>query len=232
MKLKVADLIFDIEVKGSMLSSRVGRYEYKGEEESNFTFTKIPHEFYNMKSEDDKNITYDEAEYLYSGTFFYEQLTNYHGVMLHASCVEYEGKAYLFSAPSGTGKSTHTHLWLKYLKGARIVNDDKPAIRCIDGVFYAYGTPWSGKTDESINEGFPIAGICFLQRGENEIKRVSGIKALKYFMDQTVRPANKERMLKTMDIVNEILTQVPIYEMTCDISREAVMSAYEGMKNA
>ena len=141
----------------------------------------------------------------------------------------YKGKAYLFSAPSGTGKSTHTHLWLKYLEGCRIINDDKPAIRIVDGMPYAFGTPWSGKTDENINEGVPIGAICFLGRGENKIKQIPGISALKPLMEQTVRPRDKTLMNNMLETLNIILTQVPIYEMTCDMSEEAVKTAVEGM---
>ena len=230
MKLKAADLIIDIDIKGELLLSRVAPYEYKGEKEADISFKKVPDSFYEEKHKEFSHLSFDEIEYLWSGSFFYEQLTKYNGVMLHASCVEYQGKAYLFSARSGTGKSTHTHLWLEHLPGARIINDDKPAIRFIDGTFYAYGTPWSGKTDESVNEGVPIAGICFLNRGENEIHRIPGIKALKLFMDQTVRPAKKELMLNAVDVINKILTEIPIYEMSCNMSRDAVMTAYNGMK--
>mgnify|MGYP003311840026 CR=1 FL=1 len=101
----------------------------------------------------------------------------------------------------------------------------------VDGVFYAYGTPWSGKTDESVNVGVPIAGICFLSRGENKIKRIPGIKALKPFMDQTVRPYDKELMKNMLDTLNLILTDIPIYELSCDMSEDAVMTAYNGMQN-
>jgi hypothetical protein len=163
---------------------------------------------------------------------FYNELLRFGGMMLHSSCVEKDGFAYLFSARSGTGKSTHTHLWLENLENTRIINDDKPAIRCIDGVYYAYGTPWSGKTDESVNIGVPIAGIAFLSRGENSIKRIPGIKALKLFMDQTVRPNEKALMGNMLDILNGILTDIPIYEMSCDMSEEAVRTAYNGMKGA
>ena len=89
----------------------------------------------------------------------------------------------------------------------------------------------SGKTDESVNEGVPIAGIAFLNRGENSIKRIPGIKALKPFMDQTVRPYDKELMKNMLDTLNLILTDIPIYELSCDMSEEAVMTALEGMQN-
>ena len=82
---------------------------------------------------------------MWVGEAFYARLLQYDGMLLHASCVEKDGKAYLFSAKSGTGKSTHTHLWLRAFPDSRIINDDKPAVRRMDGTFYACGTPFSGK---------------------------------------------------------------------------------------
>ncbi len=228
MKLKITDLIVEIDIKGKLLESRIAPYIYEGDREPDIVSI-VSEKFYQDRNEELKHLSFDECEYLYSGSFFYEQLALFKGLMLHSSCVEYKGKAYLFSAPSGTGKSTHTHLWLKYLDGCRIINDDKPAIRIIDGVAYAFGTPWSGKTDENINEGVPIGGVCFLGRGENKIKRVPGIAALKPFMDQTVRPRDKELMNNMLETLNIILSKVPIYQMTCDMSEDAVRTAVEMM---
>lgn len=230
MKLKVADLVVEIEVEGDLLLSRVEPYVCDDNEKADIIFN-VSKQYYIDRREEHKNLSLAETEYLWSGSFFYEQLAEYDGLMLHASCVEYEGKAYLFSARSGTGKSTHTHLWLKHLPGSRIINDDKPAIRIVNGEFYAYGTPWSGKTNESVNTGVPIAGIAFLSRGENSIKRIPGIKALKPFMDQTVRPFDKKLMGKMLETLNMVLTQVPIYELTCDMSEDAVKTAFNGMKD-
>ena len=230
MKIKTADLIVELNIKGDLLLSRVEPYIYDGDREADIVFN-VSEQYYIDRRKEAPHLSLSETEYLWSGAYFYEKLAAFGGVMLHASCVEYEGKAYLFSANSGTGKSTHTHLWLKYLPGARIINDDKPAIRYVDGKFYAYGTPWSGKTNESINVGVPIAGIAFLLRGENKIKRIPGIKALKPFMDQTVRPYDKALMGQMLEVLNKILTEVPIYEMSCDMSEDAVRTSYNGMKN-
>lgn len=230
MKIKVADLIAELDIGGDLLKSRITPYLYNGDEPADIVFG-VSSTYYADRQKETPHLTIDECEYLWSGAHFYEQLARFDGVMLHASCVEYEGRAYLFSARSGTGKSTHTHLWLKYLPGSRIINDDKPAIRCVDGVYYAYGTPWSGKTDESVNTGVPIAGIAFLKRGKNTIKRITGIKALKPFMDQTVRPYDKELMGNMLETLNGILTDIPIYELTCDMSEDAVMTSYNAMKN-
>ena len=231
MKLKVADLIVEGDFYYDLLLSRLKQYRCDENEIPDLTI-KLSEKFYMDRQSETPHLTVGECECLWSGAYFYEQLARFGGIMLHASCVEYEGKAYLFSARSGTGKSTHTHLWLKHLPGSRIINDDKPAIRCIDGVYYAYGTPWSGKNDESINVGVPIAGIAFLSRGENSIKRIPGFSALKLFMDQTVRPRDKSRMSDVLDVLNGVLTNVPIYELSCDMSEDAVKTSYNGMKGA
>jgi hypothetical protein len=92
------------------------------------------------------NISAKDLEYMESARQFYVTLLYREGLYLHASAVELEGRVYLFSGDSGVGKSTHTRLWQQVFgESARIINDDKPALRYLDGVWYAYGTPWCGK---------------------------------------------------------------------------------------
>lgn len=176
----------------------------------------------------------ESKEYMSFGTAFYKGLINFDGIMLHSSAVVYEGKAYLFSAKSGTGKSTHTQLWLKHFgeDAAYILNDDKPAIRKIDGRYYACGTPFSGKTDLSRNELVPLQAICVIKRGaENKISKLDVDEALYSILNQTLRPAGETAMAMVLDIIDGIVKEVPVYELYCNISEEAVEVAYEGMKN-
>ncbi len=175
--------------------------------------------------------TSDEIiEYMGIGSEFYRELLCFDGMMLHASCIAVDGEAYLFSAPSGTGKSTHTQKWLEVFPGGLIVNDDKPALRKIDGKFYAFGTPFSGKNDISVNKGYPVKGICFLDRGENYIEKVGSEKALKPLLNQTVRPADESKMDALCKVAEDLLSLVPCYFMFCDISENAVRMAYNAMK--
>ena len=106
-------------------------------------------------------------EYMLTGSDFYTELIKFDGILLHSSCIVVDDLAYAFSADSGVGKSTHTQLWLKHF-GDRcyMLNDDKPAIRLINGEVYACGTPFSGKYDYSAPKNVKLAGICFLQRSE------------------------------------------------------------------
>ena len=102
--------------------------------------------------------------------------------------------------------------------------------RKIDGKFYAFGTPWSGKFDESINTKTEIAGIAFLSRGEtNEITRVPGDSVAFDFMNQSVRPDKKEDMIYFMDVLDKVLSNVPIYRLKCNMSLEAVETSYNKM---
>ncbi len=175
----------------------------------------------------------EDCEYIVTGALFYKGLLQCDGIMLHASAVVVDGRAYLFSAPSGTGKSTHTRLWLqKFGKRAFLLNDDKPALRMEDGVWYAYGTPWSGKDDLSVNERVPVAGICFLKRGkENHIESFGGAKAVFAFLEQTVRPAEAEYRERILDSLTRIFKSVPVWQMECNMDMEAADVAYNTMSN-
>lgn len=177
------------------------------------------------------NISDDDAEYLGTGGGFYKELLNFQGFQLHASTVVCDEKAYLFSADSGTGKSTHAELWLKMLGDrAYILNDDKPALRLIDGVWYAFGTPWSGKHDISVNNGVPIAGICMLERSEiNEIVPFRGKDAIFELFVQTNRPKAAAYRIKLLELMDDLFRQVSVWKLKCNMDPEAAAIAYEAM---
>lgn len=100
-------------------------------------------------------------------------------LLFHASVVSRNGKAYMFLGPSGTGKSTHTRLWLRHIEGSRLLNDDNPVVRLDDdGKAVAYGSPWSGKTPCYVNEHYPLGGMVRLKQAPyNAIRRMSPIEA-------------------------------------------------------
>ncbi len=125
---------------------------------------------------------------------------------LHSSAVVVDGYAYLFSADSGTGKSTHTGLWLEHFKEkAFIINDDKPVLRLENGQWFVYGTPWSGKTDLNINVKAKLGAIVFLERAkENHITPIEVKEAIPLFFNQTVRRLKRE---EKMDLSNHISFQ-------------------------
>ncbi|MBO4605550.1 MAG: hypothetical protein J5667_03300 [Bacteroidales bacterium] len=98
---------------------------------------------------------------------------------MHASTVVNGGKAYLFLAKSGTGKSTHSKMWLKAIPGTHLMNDDNPVVRLFaDGRVIAYGSPWSGKTPCYRNESFPVGGFVRIERAPfNRLDKLSIVEA-------------------------------------------------------
>ena len=176
-----------------------------------------------------KTFDCDYAEYFLSGMDFYQRLISYNGFMLHSSCVAVDGKGYLFTANSGVGKSTHTSLWKEYLgERAEIINDDKPAIRYQNGKFTVYGTPWSGKNDESANKSAAVSAVILLERGESfSIEKVSGSDAVERILPQLLHYISVSSAEIQFDLVDKILSEVPVFIMKCTPDIECAMSAWE-----
>lgn len=211
---KVADIVFDAGDCGEAFRLRSEKYRIP-EGEPEFTIDLAPEDLELCRREfpeaDDEVI-----RYLLSGTRFYFELIKRGGLLLHSSAVVKDGRAYLFSASSGVGKSTHTGYWLGLFPDAYILNDDKPAIRLIDGVFRAYGTPWSGKHDLSRNEGVPIGGIACIERSkENFIEPLPPAAAAARILSQTVRHIRAERMEELLSTLDLLIRRVPIYRLGC-----------------
>ncbi len=178
------------------------------------------------------HLSMDDCEYLTTGASFYRQLLKYDGMLLHASAVVMDGYAYLFSAPCGTGKSTHTRLWVQHFgpEQARILNDDKPALRREEGRWYAYGTPWSGKTSQNLNLRVPLGGVCILTRGEeNSICPIEGREAIFALLEQTARPADAVSRGQLLTLVGQLLEEIPVWHMVCRPDREAAAMSQAAM---
>lgn len=161
-----------------------------------------------------------------------EIMPKYNTILFHGSVLAIDGKGYLFTAPSGTGKSTHTRLWKEYFKDRIIVvNDDKPFLKIEGDEVFAYGTPWDGKHRLSSNIKIPLKGICILsQDKENWIKKIDSKSVYPYLYNQVYHIINeRENAIKTLQIFDKLLKIVPIYKMGCNISYDAVKTSYLGM---
>lgn len=210
-KYKIADLIVEMDVKGRILR-QAEPYAVETDVPADITISFDPAE---ILKKNPNYETEDLVEYMVSGTIFARHILNWNGYYLHSSAVVLDGKAYFFTAPSGTGKSTHTEKWIR-LFGAHYLNDDKPVIRWVDGVWMAYGTPWSGKNDLSTNEGVPVGGIACLQRGEqNTIAPMPIERALPYFLGQSLYYLTEARMEKKLSFLDRMLREVPVWDLHC-----------------
>lgn len=233
-RYKIAGCVVDYTPMYPLLQDKMERYLLEEETVQAADISlKLTEKFLREKQKQNPHLTIAECEYVWAGLQFYRKLLNYQGFMLHASAIEVDGKAYLFSADSGVGKSTHAKLWQKFLgeERAEILNDDKPAVVIEDECCFAYGTPFSGKSPEHLNRKARIQGICMLERGEeNRIWRVSGKEALPLLMRQVIWPRNREEADKLLGYLQVVLKQVPLYRMECNLSVEAAQKAYEMMK--
>ena len=225
-RYKIAGLLVDMDVSGSTLK-QAAPYEVPNDGTPadislNFDLERF------MRDNPDYNDP-DMAEHIATGILFARRVLDFDGYYVHSSAVVCDGKAYLFTAPSGTGKSTHTEKWIR-LFGAHYLNDDKPIIRQVDGQWIAYGTPWSGKHDLSSNEGVPLGGIACLRRGEkNEIFPMAPAAAVPFLMSQTVYHLTQEQTLKKLDLMDKIITQVPIWELRCLPDDESAIISHAAM---
>lgn len=137
--------------------------------------------------------------------------------LFHSSVVSYQGKAYMFLGQSGTGKSTHSSLWLKYIEGTELVNDDNPVVRIIDGVARVYGSPWSGKTPCYRNVVYPVGGIVKLDQAPyNEIKRLKGVKAYAVIVPSISGKRWDKKLAEGLHETENLLVQlVPVWHLDC-----------------
>ncbi len=152
-------------------------------------------------------------------------------LLYHGSCIAVDGKAYLFTAKSGTGKSTHVALWQQLLgERATVVNDDKPLLEVTENGIIAYGTPWNGKHRRGKNIACPLKAICILERSEtNEIRKISKKEGYVTLLQQTFRPKDPVALAKTLQILDRLLSQTEIYRLGCNMNPEAAEVSFKGM---
>lgn len=231
-RYKIAGLIIDIAVNDRYSSELMKDYLYTGGSPADFsvTVTEEMLEYERARAEAGAEAYCESIAVL--RCICRKVLESYGGFFFHCSSLEIDGKAYIFTAPSGTGKSTHTRLWRRYF-GDRVtmINDDKPIIRRENGRFYIYGTPWQGKENIGSNIRVPVGAVCVLKQGkENKIRQIASARALSFFMDQTERPTDRGQMEKLLELFDDFLRQTPVYLLECNISFEAVQTAYNAMK--
>lgn len=153
----------------------------------------------------------------------------YHAIAIHSSVIVKDGGAVLFLGESGTGKSTHTRLWRENIDGARLLNDDSPIIRCVDGIPTVFGSAWSGKTPCYVNRSFPIKAIVRLSQAPyNKMHRLGTINALGALLP-SCPPAfayDTELQDNICDTLSDVLAAVPVYHLECLPDADAARLSY------
>lgn len=160
-----------------------------------------------------------------------DHLLSRNTLMLHGSTVAVDGRAYLFTAPCGTGKSTHTRLWREVFgERAIMVNDDKPFLQITSDCVNAFGSPWSGKHGLASNVCVPLKGICSLHRGAvNVIDRVEPEDLVALLRHQAHAPTDISLIQRTQALVDALAEKVPLWEMYCNKEPDAATVSHTAM---
>ncbi len=182
-----------------------------------------------VQSEENRN---KELELLAVYRRIAEQMPFRDTFLFHGSAVAADGAAYLFTAKSGTGKSTHTRLWREMLGNrAVMVNDDKPLIRLTEDGAVVYGTPWNGKHRLGTNISVPLKAVCILERAQqNTIRAITREEAFPMLIQQSYRPLDPAALAKTLSLVDRLSRTVPLYRLECNMDPEAAELSYNTMK--
>ncbi|MBQ3708520.1 MAG: hypothetical protein II889_11520 [Clostridia bacterium] len=206
--------------------------QYQSDGVPDFTVTITPADIAFERERATRNCEDDYLETLAVYRKIAEKMPDYDTVLMHGSAVAVDGEAFLFAAPSGTGKSTHTRLWREVFgERAVMVNDDKPLVRIAENGATVYGTPWNGKHHLDSNIAVPLRAICLLERDQtNHIHEITPQEALPALVRQTYRPLDPAAMVKTLTLLDRLKSNTRFYRLGCNMEREAAQVAYRGMK--
>lgn len=155
-------------------------------------------------------------------------------IAIHSSVVVKEHQGILCLGESGTGKSTHTRLWRENIEGAKLLNDDSPIIRMIDGKCRVYGSPWSGKTHCYVNKWVPVRGLIRLsQAPHNRIHRLPALSAIGAVLPSCPPAFAYDNTLQDhiCNTVSDILSCTPVYYLECLPDAAAAMLSYSTIFN-
>lgn len=203
----------------------------KPEKAADIVASATPEQVHEEMRHAEEVVTEEYTETLVLYRSIAEQLPKFGCFVFHGAAISYGGKGYLFTAPSGTGKTTHICLWRKFL-GERIdiINGDKPILRIDGDSVSVCSTPWAGKENWHKNVIMPLAGTCIINRGtDNLCIPQSPQEVLKDVMHQVYLPKNLQSTGLTLENIDKLLKLVPFYRLTCDISESAVKASFEAM---
>ena len=231
MKYKIADLIVEYTAKYDDLKLLSEQFVYNGERETDSTLSVNDNQLENMLSRSAEGTTIGGIENLAMSSEFNRAAIKYGVMLVHSSALVYDGGAYLFSADSGVGKSTHTRLWLKaFGNKVHIMNDDKPVVRLYDDHAQAFGTPFDGGSGIALNENYPLKAIIFVERGEeNSVRMPESKEIIQKLYFQTARMVNRETAEKMLLNFEKHLTLSKFYVLTCNMDISAAYVAFDGI---
>lgn len=230
VKINLANMIIRIQGVYDTLREYCKEYITTEKEIEDFSITVTSEEIQNERESnecDQKSDNY--IEIIMTLLKIADELPDRNKFLMHGALVAWKRAGYIFTAPSGTGKTTHVRLWEKYLgSDAEIINGDKPILEVKEDEIVAYGTPWAGKERLQKNTCVPVRGICFLRQSEiNTIHKLSKKEALLLLLPQIYIMSDSQKAGKTLELFSEVLERIPIYEFRCNISEQAVKCSFD-----
>ena len=229
---KIADIAFEFEPKNAEVKELLASYSCDAKAEAKIEIT-------DADLENEKNFSDSDLGFALEATVILRKLCNlliyrFDGMFLHSATIVYNGGAYAFAAPSGTGKTTHILKWKKLLGDkVQILNGDKLFLRYLDGSIIAYGNPWQGKENLGFNGKIPLKGILVLKRDkENFAKKLSATDALMSLVNSSLFPKEKEGRIKELDFFDKLISQIPVYELHCNLDDTAVFTAISAIEGS
>lgn len=225
-KYKIADVVVEMQQQFDETAYWYAPYLYNGEEEPEFSIG-VTDEEINYLVTEGVGITPSIAENMVLGNKFNRRLMKFYGSYIHSSAMVFDGKAYLFSAPSQTGKSTHTKKWLnRFGDRVKIINDDKPSFRFINGKCIVYGTPFAGGTDVQLNTSAELGALVFIERAEeNSLEKLPTSRAVSLLISQSPGRANERIGDRQLEMFSMLLSKYPAYLLRCNMDDSAVDTA-------
>lgn len=227
-RYKIADIV--VEMTQQYAETAPWYEEYLTDEELTFDKTlTCKQERIDYFVREGVDITPPIAENMVLCNMFNRLLLRFNGSYIHSSALKYKDKAYLFSASSGVGKSTLTKRFCRlYPDDTKIINDDKPSFRLVDGKCIVYGTPFAGGTSIQCNDKAELGAIVFIERAEKDkLVKLTPQEVLPLLFSQVPRKYSAELMDKLLTLYDEIISKYPFYKLYCTNSDEAVHTVFE-----
>ena len=224
----IADLTVDIQSRYEYLPRLCRAFLADPNDTADITVAVSPSDIENERKSVDKDFSDGYIESICAYRKLCLQMPRFQGMFLHCSLIRAAGRGIAFLAVSGTGKTTHTALWQQLLgEKMTVINGDKPILRCLNGTFYGYGTPWAGKEGIYQKDRVAVTDLCFLERGEeNSCVPLSPEESLQKIVHQVIFPEDAAGTEKTLELLDGLLRTCRLWRIRCNMDISAAETAF------
>lgn len=230
-KYLIADFVVEFTPKYDVLKNLSEPFLYNGERAADFLINVSEKRISELLSRMADGTSISQTENFAYADAFNKAIIPYNAMLIHSSAIKYRGGAYLFSARSGVGKSTHTRLWKQaFGDDVTFINDDKPVVRIRNCMCTAYGTPFDGGSGIANNLSAPLKAIVFLKRGdENSIRKATVPEILRELYFSTVRFVDSATTNSMLSNFEKLIGVTDFYILTCNMDISAAYVARDGI---